>query len=152
MDHPDFPNAPCSENRFSPRIATAPTEAVTTFASSMEISFIHYTIAFLASTAALCAIATDRFRNPLAATLAIAGGIAPWLFITIMEADVPPSLQLLGLYGLGGSGPTFLIACLFHWRGGTPNGRSAAVICLVGMIAGFAFNFFTFGAMMSGFR
>lgn len=101
----------------------------------------------IASSAAIVAVAVDKFRKIAAGCFALSGGIVPWLFF-LMWSDRLPSSTALSLISLFGSGPFFLVAFFLYGLGQrTPMRGVAAGASLVGMFAGIGFSAFLFGAL-----
>lgn len=103
--------------------------------------------AAIASGAAIYAIASNRFRKGIACIIALAAGIAPWLFFAMWNEWLPGSTPL-SVISIFGSGPLFLIAFFLYGIGeGTGKLSNAARACLVGMCAGFGYSLFLSGLL-----
>jgi len=110
--------------------------------------FLVFASGGIASGAAIVALVADGFRKPSAATTALTAGLAPWVFFAASNGWLPQSTAI-GLFGLFGSGPLFLIAAILYRRGETtPNQNIAIGSCVTGLIAGLAYGL-TLGGILS---
>ena len=99
-----------------------------------------------ASSAAVVAAVTDRFRKVVATTFALVAGLAPWVFFPAWQ-NYRTSTALL-MFSMFGSGPLFLVAFfLFGVGQRTPRRGVAAGASLVGMFAGGGFSIVLFGLL-----
>lgn len=97
--------------------------------------------AVIASIAAICASAVNRFRNVPAGSFAVAGGVIPWLIIATLflfhSGSRLPALTILGLFSIG---PLFLLALLVYSSEESSVSRNLSVAASgVGVVAGIAF-------------
>ena len=99
-----------------------------------------YATAGIASTAAICASALNRFRNVPAGSFALAGGIVPWIIIAMLYHWPNAAALFLGLVIIG---PLFLVAFVFYsYEEPTAMRNVAAAVTIVGMSAGITFSIF----------
>jgi len=107
----------------------------------MNVSeFLVFACGGIASAAALVALVVDGFRKPGAAFTTIMAGLAPWVFFAGMHGWFPASTAV-GLFGLYGSVPLFLLAAILYRRGtATPNQNVAIGSCVTGLITGLAYG------------
>ena len=101
----------------------------------------------LASSAAIVAVAIDKFRKIVAGSFALAGGMVPPLSFALWHDWIPES-NILWAISIFGSGPLLLIAFfLYEFSKCMPSRGVAASASLVGTMAGMGFSAFLYSLL-----
>ncbi|MEO5916171.1 MAG: hypothetical protein ABIS50_18180 [Luteolibacter sp.] len=88
------------------------------------------------SVAAIYAVTVDRFRNRRASTMALAGGVMPWVVIASLLGWLPAQ-YVLWPFALYGGLLLFAQSLLGYWLGPRfPNWEKASYAMLVGVLGG----------------